>query len=319
MVESGEICTVLIRGKGGRKRKRDTPFTMPPHIAEAIARHRAVVGPDPRDLVWPFLSDCSKNTARKVLMRDAKACGIPFKDHTGRGIGWHAFRHASGTLMAERGVGINLVKDMMGHASIQTTAKYFQPGRWREMNREIARVSQETTGGRSGDTHSVTRQEKSGGDNARNDEYLRDRGQGDPENFEKGANRRPPKSVYCDSDIRNHEPKRDSAGSQPDVAITGSRDRMDAGGRATASAASGNERYRFESCIAHLRLTHQREPRCIWLHIKELRRLSEFDLWSISLPARTCCAGFCAAITTQRATIRVPHPFNLGLLEFRVI
>jgi len=44
------------------------------------------------------------------------------------GITFHCFRHTAATRMAENGASIIAVKEILGHADIKTTMKYFHPG-----------------------------------------------------------------------------------------------------------------------------------------------------------------------------------------------
>jgi len=45
-----------------------------------------------------------------------------------RGLRFHDLRHTAATRMAERGANIVAVKEILGHADIKTTMKYFHPG-----------------------------------------------------------------------------------------------------------------------------------------------------------------------------------------------
>ena len=43
---------------------------------------------------------------------------------TGKGISTHKFRHTFATQLIRRGVDVRTVQELLGHSSLQTTAKY---------------------------------------------------------------------------------------------------------------------------------------------------------------------------------------------------
>ncbi len=59
-----------------------------------------------------------KSTIRKACCRVYRDCGV-------RSFGFHVYRHTFGSHLANTGVPIQTVADLMGHSNISTTAKYY--------------------------------------------------------------------------------------------------------------------------------------------------------------------------------------------------
>jgi integrase len=57
------------------------------------------------------------HAASKALARTASLCGI-------RRLGWHVFRHTFASELAQRGVSIQLIRELLGHSTIQMTLRY---------------------------------------------------------------------------------------------------------------------------------------------------------------------------------------------------
>jgi integrase len=57
-----------------------------------------------------------------------RAFGMACKRAKIKGLRFHDLRHTAATRMAERGANIVAVKEILGHADIKTTMKYFHPG-----------------------------------------------------------------------------------------------------------------------------------------------------------------------------------------------
>lgn len=57
-----------------------------------------------------------------------RAFGMACKRANIKGLRFHDLRHTAATRMAERGANIVAVKEILGHADIKTTMKYFHPG-----------------------------------------------------------------------------------------------------------------------------------------------------------------------------------------------
>jgi integrase len=62
---------------------------------------------------------------------------------------WHCLRHAFCTLLAESGTPVHVIKDLAGHASIETTLRYMHTSQ-REKNRAIASAFGRSASRRSG-------------------------------------------------------------------------------------------------------------------------------------------------------------------------
>lgn len=72
-------------------------------------------------LVWPRVdgSTATNGDFGVYFERVLKRAGF-------RKIGWHTFRHSFATLLAKtNNVSVNTIKELMGHASITTTQRYF--------------------------------------------------------------------------------------------------------------------------------------------------------------------------------------------------
>ncbi len=110
---------VLVRhGKGDKDRA--VPLSEP--VAHVLAGYMGDTGGRPDDLLLPGHDrdrPYNKNTLGVALHRAARKAGLdPSRVHP------HVLRHTFGTELIRRGVDIATVRDLMGHASIQTTGRY---------------------------------------------------------------------------------------------------------------------------------------------------------------------------------------------------
>ena len=65
------------------------------------------------------------SSVRQMLAGLSRRAGL------GRLVTAHMLRHSMGTELAEVGVGIDVVQELLGHASILTTQRYVNPSRRR--------------------------------------------------------------------------------------------------------------------------------------------------------------------------------------------
>jgi integrase len=124
-----DVCTGFVRVRRGKgDRDRVVPITgdldelLAPHLA-LLHRHARVFGIKPRQLY-------------NVVTRYALAAGIT--DLTP-----HGLRHFFATALVERGAPLKAVQELLGHASIQTTAVYLDlvPGHLRSAVALLSSVS----------------------------------------------------------------------------------------------------------------------------------------------------------------------------------
>ncbi|AKJ02504.1 Mobile element protein [Archangium gephyra] len=101
--------------KGGRERTVDLPGS----ALEALRRHRHLRGP------YVFcqedgqpLTDGLMNGPLRRALKLAAICREQSR------IGWHDLRHTYGSHLAMRGIPLTVIKELMGHATIDTTERY---------------------------------------------------------------------------------------------------------------------------------------------------------------------------------------------------
>ena len=101
--------------KGGRERSVDLPGS----AVEALRAHRHLRGP------YVFRQDdgqpLTDGTMRAPLRRALKRAGI-CREHGA--IGWHDLRHTYASHLVMKGVPLTVVKELMGHATIDMTERY---------------------------------------------------------------------------------------------------------------------------------------------------------------------------------------------------
>lgn len=70
----------------------------------------------------PFGHPMTTDAFRKWLAVNSRRAGLS------RAVTPHMFRHATATELLARGVGLDVVKELLGHASIRSTERYLHPG-----------------------------------------------------------------------------------------------------------------------------------------------------------------------------------------------
>ena len=214
-------ATLAVQAHKG-KRRRGASYALPEPLRAALLYQRQMTRPEPRDAVWPFLSDYQPNRARRVLVNDCKGAGVTVEDARGRRAGWHCFRRLVGTELARAGVSPAVAQRVLGHADPSTTLKHYTVVGEAEKTAAINIVSRRIYGrdkGKSGQNPSSTL-------NADADD------------------------VRCSSHTPNPETLRDSTTTQRRVTTPGRLDRI-VQGASPPPHGDREQRYGFESCIAH--------------------------------------------------------------------
>jgi integrase len=102
--------------KGGRERTVDLPTS----AVEALKAHRHLCGPyvfcqpDGRPLT-------AAGMIKHPLLRALRRAGISRPEGS---ISWHDLRHNYGSHLAMRGVALQVIQELMGHATIEMTMRY---------------------------------------------------------------------------------------------------------------------------------------------------------------------------------------------------
>ena len=115
-IESGRMMIRIEQGKG----RKDRYTILSPWLLEELRRYwrvyrsREWLFPSCRDDRRPF----SDHTAQRMYYAALARAGLP-----NRG-GIHSLRHSFATHLVEAGVAITVVKMLLGHRSLQTTANY---------------------------------------------------------------------------------------------------------------------------------------------------------------------------------------------------
>jgi len=113
--------TMLVRGKGSKV--REIAVAGPGQDAiDALLTARYGDAPRPAEArLLPFgTDDRARLYVTRMIQRVARAAGI--RSHAQ--LSPHSMRHTCATLMLQRGVHPNVVRDFLGHASADTTARY---------------------------------------------------------------------------------------------------------------------------------------------------------------------------------------------------
>jgi site-specific recombinase XerC len=120
---------VTVRGKGGRERIAPCGETAAAAVSDYIAL-REVLGPR-TDLLFLTRNGnpLGDRSVCRLVKRYAERAGI------NRNVSPHVLRHSFATHLLEAGVDLRLIQEMLGHASLDTTAAYAKVavGRWRDV------------------------------------------------------------------------------------------------------------------------------------------------------------------------------------------
>ena len=95
---------------------------------------------------WPR----SSRNALRVLWRVLERAGIERKDSEGRVIDIHALRHSCATRLARAGVPITFTQKLLGHSTIELTARYYTHVEVNDLRVALERVGVEGVGARAG-------------------------------------------------------------------------------------------------------------------------------------------------------------------------
>lgn len=88
-------------------------------VAARIARHGLQLG----QVVF------GRRPTRRTFLGHVEGAGIPMLDERGRRLGLHSFRRFVGTELQRQGVPIKVAQERLGHASIETTLRYYSDHR----------------------------------------------------------------------------------------------------------------------------------------------------------------------------------------------
>jgi len=113
------VITVI--GKGNIQRSVPISFETKKCLKEYLSKHRPCLPEPVNPYLFPGEDDdpISRNGIQQMLHRLEGKAGLQ-----GRGIHPHLFRHTFATMAIAQGADLFVVKDIMGHASLQTTMKY---------------------------------------------------------------------------------------------------------------------------------------------------------------------------------------------------
>jgi integrase/recombinase XerD len=121
--------TAYLRVRDG-KGSKDRLVPIVPRLREALAVYLATTRPGlnpPADKPWLFIHCGRRNRTAtgplnpKTLWHFVQDAVVPI---LGRKVGVHTFRHSFGTHVYEASADLNLLKSLLGHSSIATTAIY---------------------------------------------------------------------------------------------------------------------------------------------------------------------------------------------------
>lgn len=114
-------------------------FITDPVIEGLLRRRLAEVAPATPLVSFP-------NDAARMMRRDLKAAGVPYKDGAGRQRDFHSLRHYAGTQVA-RVTELKTAQNILGHQDIRTTMRYVHHAIAEDMldaARKVPRVHLET-------------------------------------------------------------------------------------------------------------------------------------------------------------------------------
>jgi site-specific recombinase XerD len=115
-IESDRLLIRVNQGKGAK----DRYTILSPWLLKELRRYWLVYRPGP----WLFASSRDPQrplidrTAQKMFYSALERCGLPKRG------GIHALRHSFATHLLEAGVEITVIKMLLGHRSLKTTANY---------------------------------------------------------------------------------------------------------------------------------------------------------------------------------------------------
>ena len=106
---------------GYSKHRREDVQPIPAGLAEALAAHTA--GKDAEEPIFPTMPRADH--VAKMLRRDLKAAGIPYRDGAGHVADFHSLRHSYISNLARAGVHPKVAMDLARHGNINLTmARY---------------------------------------------------------------------------------------------------------------------------------------------------------------------------------------------------
>jgi integrase/recombinase XerD len=125
-LDEGSAYLHVREGKG----RKDRLVPIPPTLRDGLRHYLATVRPalaPPADKPWLFIH-CGHHGRYSIKPLDVKSVWHFVKDQIvpilGRKVTPHTFRHSYATHLYEGSSDLNLVKALLGHASINTTAVY---------------------------------------------------------------------------------------------------------------------------------------------------------------------------------------------------
>jgi integrase len=96
-------------------------LTLPDDLIADLATHVATI--EPGKPVFPL----PKGKGARLIRRDLKAAGIPYRDSAGLVFDFHSLRCELATLADAAGVSPRVVQKMMRHSSLELTGRYTRP------------------------------------------------------------------------------------------------------------------------------------------------------------------------------------------------
>jgi len=94
---------------------------LPDDLAEDLAAYVATL--EPRTPIFPL----PKDKGSRLIRRDLKAAGIPYRDESGLFFDFHSLRCEMATLADAAGVSPRVVQQLMRHSSLELTGRYTRP------------------------------------------------------------------------------------------------------------------------------------------------------------------------------------------------